>query len=55
MINKDNTPDTWAKEAVNWAKANKIINGDENGNLKLHDVCTRQEALVFLDRMKNCI
>lgn len=51
----DNTPDTWAKEAVEWAKANKILVGDENGNLKLHDTCTRQEVIVFLNRMKKCL
>ena len=39
---KDNTPDTWAKEAIDWALENKILYGDDTGNLKLHDVCTRQ-------------
>lgn len=51
----DNTPDTWAKEAIEWAKANKILVGDENGNLKLHDTCTRQEVIVFLNRLKKCL
>ena len=50
-IKKDNTPDVWAKEAVEWAVKNKILFGDENGNYKLHDNCTRQEMLVFLNRM----
>ncbi len=49
-INLDNTPDTWAKEAVDWAVKNNILHGDENGNYKLHDVCTRQEMLVFINR-----
>ncbi|MGN0382999.1 MAG: glucosaminidase domain-containing protein [Eubacterium sp.] len=49
-ITLDNTPDTWAVEAVEWAKTNGILKGDDNGNLKLHDVCTRQEVLVFLNR-----
>lgn len=49
-ITLDNTPDTWAVEAVEWAKNNGILKGDDNGNLKLHDVCTRQEVLVFLNR-----
>lgn len=48
---KDNTPDSWAKEAVEWAVKNKILMGDENGNYKLHDDCTRQEMLVFLNRL----
>lgn len=51
--NKDNTPDVWAKEAVEWAVANKILFGDETGNLKLHDICTRQEVIVFLNRVYN--
>lgn len=53
MANLDNTPDTWAKEAVDWAIANNILKGDDNGNLKLHNICTRQEVLVFLARYKN--
>lgn len=48
---KDNTPDSWAKEAVEWAVNNKILMGDEKGNYKLHDDCTRQEMLVFLNRL----
>jgi len=50
-IKLDNTPDVWAKEAVDWAVKNKILFGDENGNYKLHNACTRQEMLVFLDRV----
>ena len=50
-IKKDNTPDAWAKEAVDWAVENKILFGDENGNYKLHDNCTRQEMLVFINRV----
>ena len=52
-ITLDNTPDTWATEAVEWAKNNGILKGDDTGNLKLHDVCTRQEVLVFLNRYSN--
>lgn len=51
QINLDNTPDVWAKEAVDWAVKNKILFGDENGNFKLHDNCTRQEMLVFINRL----
>ncbi len=50
-VKLDNTPDTWAKEAVDWAVKNKILFGDENGNYKLHNPCTRQEMLVFLNRV----
>lgn len=48
---KDNTPDTWAKEAIDWALENKILYGDDTGNLKLHDVCTRQEVVIFINRL----
>ncbi|MBQ6906978.1 MAG: S-layer homology domain-containing protein [Clostridia bacterium] len=54
-INLDNTPDTWAKEAVDWAVKNNILHGDENGNYKLHENCTRQEMLVFIDRLYKLI
>ena len=47
---KDNTPATWAKEAVEWAIKNKILRGDENGDYKLNDTCSRQEMVVFLNR-----
>lgn len=40
----------WAKDAVDFAVQNKILFGDERGNYKLHDKCTRQEMLVFLYR-----
>lgn len=53
MSKLDNTPDVWAKQAVEWAIKNKILLGDENGNLKLHDNCTRQEVLVFINRLYN--
>lgn len=50
---KDNTPDTWAKTAVEFAVKYGILYGDENGNYKLHKECTRQEMLVFLYRLYN--
>ena len=49
-IVKDNTPDIWAKEAVDWAIKNKILFGDETGNYKLRSNCTRQEIIVMLHR-----
>ena len=52
---KDNTPDAWAAEAVNYAVTNGILYGDENGNYKLHNDCTRQEMLVFLYRAYKAI
>ena len=46
----DNTPDAWAADAVSNAVSKGILYGDDNGNYKLHDNCTRQEMLVFLYR-----
>lgn len=46
----DNTPADWAAEAVQWAQKNGILYGDENGNLRLHENCTREMMLVFLWR-----
>ena len=47
----DNTPDAWAADSVNAAKAKGILQGDENGNLQLHSDCTRQDIIVFLYRL----
>lgn len=47
---EDSEPSEWAREAVEWARANGIIYGDETGNLRLHDPCTREMMLVFLHR-----
>lgn len=55
MSKLDNIPDAWATEAVEWAKSNKILIGDENGNLKLHDTCTRQEVVIFINRLYDLI
>ena len=46
----DNTPDTYAKEAVEWAIKNGILKGTDEGDYKLHSNLTRQDALVFLYR-----
>lgn len=51
MANKDNTPATWAKSAVEWAIKNDILRGDNEGNYKLNSVCTRQETMVFFSRL----
>lgn len=49
-VKKDNTPDAYAKEAVDWAVKKGILAGDGNGDYKLHSNVTRQDALVFLYR-----
>ena len=46
----DNVPAEWAEEAVAWAVENGILYGDENGNYRLHENCTREMMLVFLYR-----
>ena len=46
----DNVPAAWAEEAVAWAVENGILYGDENGNYRLHESCTREMMLVFLHR-----
>ena len=46
----DNTPAPWAEDAVRWAVDNGILYGDENGNYRLHENCTREMMLVFLYR-----
>lgn len=50
-VEKDNTPAAWAKEAVEWAIKNGIMFGDDRGDYQLNKSCTRQEMLVFLDRL----
>lgn len=47
----DNTPNDWSLEAIEWAQANGIIYGDENGDLKLREPCTREMMCVFLYRL----
>ena len=47
---KDNTPDSYAKEAVAWATKEGILVGDSKGDYKLHTNVTRQDVLVFLHR-----
>lgn len=48
---KDNTPSEWAKESVKWAKDNKIIVGDSNGDLGLHGTVTVEQMCVFAKRI----
>lgn len=52
-VAKDNTPDAYAKEAIEWAVKNGILYGNENGDYMLHSNVTRQDMLVFLYRALN--
>ena len=47
---KDNAPDAYAKEAIEWAVKNGILEGDGKGDYMLHSNITRQDMLVFLHR-----
>lgn len=46
----DNTPADWAADAVQWARENGILYGDDTGNLHLHEPVTCERMLVFLYR-----
>ena len=46
----DNTPRDFAKDAVEWAKKNGILLGDEKGDLRLRQSVQREELMVFLHR-----
>lgn len=46
----NNIPDEYAKQAVEWAQKNGILTGTADGNLNLHQPCTRQQLIVFLWR-----
>lgn len=49
-VKLDNTPDSYARDAVNWAVKVGLLKGDGNGNYKLHSNLNRQDMLVFLER-----
>lgn len=49
----DNTPDSYAKDAVAWALKEGVLKGDTKGDYKLHSNITRQDVLVFLYRALN--
>ena len=48
-VSMDNTPKI-SKEAVEWAQANGILNGNKDGDLMLSSPCTREMVMVFLHR-----
>lgn len=47
----DNVASEWAQEAVDWALSNRLLIGDQNGDLALHRALSREEAMVFLQRL----
>lgn len=51
----DNSPSSYAEEAVQWARDKGILYGNTAGDLKLHDTVTREQALTFLYRFAKCL
>ncbi len=51
----DNTPAAWSKEAVAWAVGNKLILGDEHGDLMLRSPITREQLCVMLKRYHDAV
>lgn len=51
----DNTPAPYAEEAVRWAQETGILQGDELGDLKLSQPCTRQQMATFLRRFQKTL
>jgi hypothetical protein len=47
-----NTPSSWAEEAVKKAQAKGLLKGDSNSNLKLQDAVTREQLMVFFNRLE---
>lgn len=48
---RDNTPSAWAEDDVRWAVENKIMRGDENGDLMLHQPLTREQSCAIAKRV----
>lgn len=48
---RDNTPSVWAEDYVRWAVENKIMRGDEKGDLMLHQPLTREQACAIAKRV----
>ena len=52
---KDNTASVWAEEAVKWCVDNKILLGDDKGDLMLHQPLTREQACLVAQRLYSLI
>jgi N-acetylmuramoyl-L-alanine amidase CwlA len=53
--NMDNTPASYAKEAVNWAVKKGIMSGNEKGDLMLNKPITREQFVTMLYRFAKLI
>ena len=51
LVSLGNEPASdWAKAALNWGKANGLMNGDEKGNLMPKRPITREEFMAVMNR-----
>lgn len=48
-------PHKWSEDAIKWAVENRILLGNESGDLKLDEPCTREETAVLLYRLYGMI
>ena len=48
---RDNIPNDWAKDAVDWAKSNGMLFGDASGDLLLRTPMTREAGITFIYRL----
>ena len=51
LAGKDNTPSEWAEDSVEWCVDNKILLGDEKGDLMLHRPLTREQSCLVAQRL----
>lgn len=52
---QDNAASVWAADAVKWCVDNKILLGDETGDLMLHQPLTREQACLVVKRMYDLV
>ena len=48
---KNEPPSQWSQEARKWAEDSGLIKGDQEGNLQYHSLVTREQLMVFLQRL----
>lgn len=51
----DNMPAAWSKEAVEWAVENKLMVGNDRGDLMLRNPITREQFCVMLKRYHDAV